>query len=62
MIQNCIKLHYTNDIEMIPFKIITLNKDLYWNSKLNIPLSKINLQEGNFLQQICLTSCHEMYF
>jgi hypothetical protein len=38
---------------MFTFKMITLSQDLYWNSKQNIPpMSKMNLQEGNFLKQI----------
>jgi len=43
MIQNCIKYITQMVIEMFTFKIITLNQDLYWNSKLNIPPSKMNL-------------------
>ena len=36
---------------MFTFKMITLSQDLYWNSTQNIPLSKMNLKEGNYLKQ-----------
>ena len=39
-------------IFMFNFKMITLIQDLYWNSKQNIPPSKMNLEGGNFLKQI----------
>jgi hypothetical protein len=43
--------------------MITLSQDFYWNSKQNIPLtSRMNLKDGNFLKQIWIGLCQEMYF
>jgi len=36
------------NIQMFTFKMITVNQDLYWNSRQNIPLSKISLIQALF--------------